>query len=455
MSIPITDEANVVHSYATKEFFIDMLTRDIGVIDAVLELVDNSVDKIIDTFGLDVMDFLISDAPQETSISAFVDIHFTEDFFSIEDNSGGISRSQIQNEVFVFGNPQERLHQSGLSAYGIGMKRAFFKLGRHIAFRSRTASEGESALVWDVDEWKQSKNESWDLQLSEPDAVGISFTHEEAGTLIRIEKLNNSITNLFGQVPFQNELVRRLQTAYALFVRSGITFRVNGNTIGQSLPDLITSDEIPIARNLVQYQDEKSYGDSTIDVLIIAGLTPRDDRKPRGWYIFCNGRMVVESDQTVLTGWGDRLPQFRPKFNHFVGFVYFRCTDVRALPWTTTKQGVEREAPVFQYALDEMSLQARGITSFLDDAYKEDTDTTVIDQAMEKTHSISLFQVGKSNQSFEYKSPKVAGPRKTTISFQRLEEEVQRVKEAAGNSRLSNKALGEMLFDYYVEMEVG
>ena len=67
-----------------------------------------------------------------------------------------------------------------------------------------------------------------------------------------------------------------------------------------------------------------------------------EDKTDGGWYIFCNGRMVVRADQSQLTGWGDsdgkRMPKYHPDFAFFRGYVFFDCQNAALLPWTTTKQ---------------------------------------------------------------------------------------------------------------------
>ena len=50
----VTDE-NVIHADPSKEFFIDMLTRDISLSECVLDLLDNSVHGLIRHKNLDVM----------------------------------------------------------------------------------------------------------------------------------------------------------------------------------------------------------------------------------------------------------------------------------------------------------------------------------------------------------------------------------------------------------------
>lgn len=43
-------EDNIVHAEPQKEFFIDMLTKDISVPECILDLIDNSIHNLISNF---------------------------------------------------------------------------------------------------------------------------------------------------------------------------------------------------------------------------------------------------------------------------------------------------------------------------------------------------------------------------------------------------------------------
>jgi len=58
------------------------------------------------------------------------------------------------NQIFLFGNPAEDGHQAGLGVYGIGMKRAFFKIGQMIAFQVTHPHE-ELRIDIDVAAWRK------------------------------------------------------------------------------------------------------------------------------------------------------------------------------------------------------------------------------------------------------------------------------------------------------------
>ena len=104
---------------ATRAFFVDMLVRDIGVDGAILDLIDNAVDAADAQAGTD------------GSLDGFyVDVKLEPDRFEIHDNCGGIEIETAQRYAFRFGRAPGFNPDSRIGEFGIGMKRAVFRLGR-------------------------------------------------------------------------------------------------------------------------------------------------------------------------------------------------------------------------------------------------------------------------------------------------------------------------------------
>ncbi|MEO8218993.1 MAG: hypothetical protein ABI718_18105 [Acidobacteriota bacterium] len=239
----------------------------------------------------------------------------------------------------------------------------------------------------------------------------------------------------------------RLASTYALFLTAGVEITVNGEAVGAELARF-ASDPVAPAR--------RSWQRDGVDVLMIVGLSPVDDQDPRGWYVYCNGRMVLDADKTIETGWGDVLPQFRSKYNHFVGHIFFKSEDVRLLPWRTTKQGVERELPIYQHALGEMRLYARPVLAFLNDLYPSDAqvDPSLQRSTLQEAPTATITALPAEDRAFAYTPP----PRQTrsdvSIQFRRLKTDVERIKRNLGDATMSAGAVGAYAFDYFLEQEV-
>jgi hypothetical protein len=141
--------ADVVNASPTKTFFLEMFTRDITLEDAILDLIDNAIDALSRTRNIDLSVYyskgngtppLPVEENRENLTPAKIDVSYSNDTFKIVDNCGGISYQDAQEEVFRFGRISAR-ENLGLSVYGVGLKRAIFKLGKKITVESKTKEE--------------------------------------------------------------------------------------------------------------------------------------------------------------------------------------------------------------------------------------------------------------------------------------------------------------------------
>src|SRR5258708_14580696 len=116
-----------------KRLFISLLTRDIPLIAAFLDLLDNSINAAVEPYA----DRLESAEGyqavfQDETLHPGVDIRLTvsPEKVQITDTASGISAETAADHVFKFGRGAGEAHESDrLSVYGIGLKRAIFKLG--------------------------------------------------------------------------------------------------------------------------------------------------------------------------------------------------------------------------------------------------------------------------------------------------------------------------------------
>ena len=98
------DRCKTVDASPVKSFFVEMLTRDIELVDAILDLLDNCVDGILRKKGFD---------SSETPYKDFkAEIEFDANSFSITDNCGGIPWD-LRNYAFRMGK-EERQRDSEL-----------------------------------------------------------------------------------------------------------------------------------------------------------------------------------------------------------------------------------------------------------------------------------------------------------------------------------------------------
>ena len=172
--------------------------------------------------------------------------------------------------------------------------------------------------------------------------------------------------------------------------------------------------------------------------------------------MICNGRMVVEADQTNLTGWGEAedtkvlAPKYHNQFARFRGYVFFDCEDAGLLPWNTTKTGVDADSPLFMGTRLKMVSTMRPVIDFLNelDAEREGADPDLpLNTAVNKTSPVPLNSIFRKDAFARPAKGLVLAPPVTTISYKREKDKIDAMKKALGAG--SAKEVGEKSFDLY------
>jgi hypothetical protein len=359
-----------VNASPTKTFFVDMLTRDIELKDAILDLLDNCVD------GIQRITKNAEDL--ETPYQGYwAKITFSDQEFKIEDNCGGIPLNVAEQYAFRMGRPaanvDDDLKLYTIGTYGIGMKRAIFKMGRSGEVISQTLNNTFKVSI--NDDWLSS-DENWDLPLEDiPQALQVN------GTSITVYSLLPNIQEKFSspESTLYDDLVSEIQRHYTYIFHKGFKVEVNGLQVtpepwllkwdGQEFLDqetiapylykaLIDDVEVRLA---VGFYTENP--DSTELDEIVEGKERRSDNA--GWTIICNDRVVLYCDKSILTGWGEaNVPRYHPQFIAISGVVEFRSHDPRKLPITTTKRGIDASSSLYLYVKNFMREGLKHFTAY-------------------------------------------------------------------------------------------
>lgn len=106
-------EYTPVDASPVKSFFVHMLTRDIKLEEAILDLLDNCVDGILRSEG--------TNSKKEPYSGFWAEIEFKKDSFSISDNCGGIPWN-LHDYAFRMGRRTDRPPDTPgtVGIYGIG-----------------------------------------------------------------------------------------------------------------------------------------------------------------------------------------------------------------------------------------------------------------------------------------------------------------------------------------------
>ena len=243
-----------------KRLFISLLTRDISLVAAFLDLIDNSINAALAPFAdkLTTAEGYISALDDsEISASTSIDIEFSAESVRITDNATGIDSETAESYVFKFGRAAQdsRASLDRLSVYGIGLKRAIFKMGDQISIVS-DHERGGFELDLDVPAWAALKQNVWGFPITgRPNADA-----EATRTVIEITNLHEDVATRLDDGVFEGQLIERIAQTYAYFMGKFVTISVNGK---------------PVAPESVEVSENRTTETVTIDnatCAIVAGL---------------------------------------------------------------------------------------------------------------------------------------------------------------------------------------
>ncbi len=444
------------NAYPKKHFFIEMFTRDIPLLDCVLDLIDNCVDGLartgrlkMHTISEDIFSKKGGVTPTKSN-RPHIRVNFDSKRFQITDNCGGIDYEYALDDVFNFGHSTNRTKEY-LGVYGIGMKRALFKMGDKFQIDSKTTDNGFTCDL-DVPKWmtKDSKMDDWMIPLTPADPA---TAENLAGTKITVTSLKKNVSELLDSPLFEKDLSKAIGRVYAFIVEKHVRISVNNVEV--------KAFSVPISqpnRGKTSYEEFK-YED--VKVRILATLTSQNDEGPKkensGWYVACNGRLILTADTSDITGWGiEPMPIWVPKYTSFIGFVFFESPNALALPWTTTKRGVNRESIVYRKTISRMAVLARPILSFCNKKYGPDPDQSPVQREIAKQMKPTTIAdlVNKAGSAFQVDSPEKTPARNTVrIQYDANISDVDKVKKHLRNPRLGASKIGEHTFDYFLKQE--
>lgn len=347
-----TNQQDTAIAIPTKEFFVSMLTRDISLVDAILDLVDNCLDGALRAAGNNQVDYSRHS----------VIIEMNADKFFIKDDCGGIPRDIAINYAFKMGREPDDIRDSEsetIGMYGVGMKRAIFKMGRDAIVLSY--HNGDKFHVPISPEWLDSKEwERLPIINSESDE---SFN--SPGTIIEVKSLYPSVSRHFESDSFINDVKIAIGEHFTMFLQRGLKIEVNQVQVSPVRVEVLVSEAKDGPAPFI-YQKVIDGVTVSITVGLNTGKSLDDDDEDTlefernrsastaGWTVFCNDRAVIVGDKSRLTGWGDGIPMYHGQYSVITGIVEFRSVSADKLPITTTKRALDTSSEVWSEAKIKM-----------------------------------------------------------------------------------------------------
>lgn len=364
-----TNIIETVSAHPVKSFFVHMLTRDIELKDAILDLLDNCVD------GVQRSETKRNLEKPKPYRGYWARIVLSKDEFKIEDNCGGIPW-ELHNYAFRLGNLKRDIVQGRrtIGTYGIGMKRAIFKIGNDCIIETH-AMDASYRLNLPPD-WMDDES-NWNINAEEITPA------DERGTSIVIHGLHDTVRKEFVSSVFVEAFQEALSTHYAYIIGKGFKVYLNNDLVRPkqirllfAKPSDASSSTHPVAPFIYKAKHEG------VDVFLAVGFTRYipskeeaeesfEDYKERysaadaGWTVVCNDRTVLYCDKSPVTGWGvSGVPQYHMQFIAISGIVVFSADDASILPTTTTKRSIDAQSELYLHVRDKMIEGMKLFTSY-------------------------------------------------------------------------------------------
>jgi len=443
-----------INAMPTKELFIAMLTRDVALIPAIIDLADNCTDGARRVRGA------------ESWLGLSITIDATAGKFSIADNCGGMDVETARRDAFRFGREAGHVPEKGeVGRFGVGMKRGLFKLGRHFHIRSTTRRTQFDVTIA-VDEW--AREAEWQFAFDKDPIEKGSFSADDIGTSITVTQINPQVASQFRSEQFIQELRQQLTSKLETSLANGLTVTVNGESLRPHVRELVSDKALAPARKRLRLEGAKG---KAVKVELWCGLGKPDShssaRAESGWYVFCNGRMLLEADKTAATGWGveddESIPAYHPQFNDFRGYAYLDADDAADLPWNTTKTALDTDHPVYRSVRQHMVALARPVINYFNKR-KEENDALKaagedragrLQSLFDKANTMSLKKI-KARDVFSAPSPAKAPRRSPTHQRIQFDAESGKAEEVMRSLGVKSwMAVGRGVFDYYYSAECG
>ncbi len=452
-----TDDALRVEAGADKALFVSMLIKDIELLPAVIDLVDNSVDGARAT------------TPADLSAHHIV-ITAETGRFVIADDCGGIDLVVARHYAFRFGRPESYQGVPGsVGQFGVGMKRALFKLGRSFTVESRSAGTA-FVLPVDVDAWAADSGPDWQFRLAVADGDYDPGTRG-TGTVITVDRLHDSVAEDFGNPLVLGQLREQIRLRHQAVLEQGLEIKLNGERLAGFAPALLSGPGFaPVNRRFTV----RGRDGGEVFCRLVAGLAAGDDDNrdegqaedfrqagDAGWWLFCNERLLLFRERSALTGWGDSVAAYHPQYRRFRGYVYLTSLDTELLPWNTTKTGVDQDSRVWRQVQTEMKTalgQAVAVINRLKTERQrgEEPEDMPVSAALGRATAVPLEQLPFSSivvAPAPRPTPSSPRPRPTVQKIQ-YDVDRGRFKEVADLLGVASVAeVGRLTFDYFYERE--
>ena len=326
------------------------IISDYGLVTGLCELVDNALDLWILN-------------GKKRSLTVKINLDKARQLVAVEDNAGGVTAADLRL-LIAPGGSRNSPHSPIIGVFGVGSKRASVAIGEHVEIKTRHKSE--ETLQLDVTkDWLESPD--WNIASYRIPNIASNTTRVEISQLRR---------------PFDDgdieHLKRHLSETYSWFIDAGCTISVNGTPLSALKFDAFAfPPKFPPQRTSFNVRMEE-YGDITVTVRAGLILDRDEEGDNYGVYVYCNHRLVVKELRTRDVGYFISREAGVPHPDaSFARVIVELSGAARAMPWNSSKTGINADHPVFQQIRPTI-IQLNSFFSSLSRRLKDDWDANIL-----------------------------------------------------------------------------
>lgn len=323
-----------------ESFLSEILLKDTTTLEALFELIDNSIDAAREVILERDEQFLDKYGLPERYDGLWIRLETHENRVSIIDNCSGIGEGRFRDEILVIGRRSD--HKFGIGQFGIGLKRALYRLGTRYALHSDTGITAQSMLADDY-------------RLLRPELPIHGRLRQSKGsveTSIRIRGLRGDVRYQVAPGSWIDTLPDEISRRYGIYLKKGLSISLNGIPLNKFGPELRKAGKVQLltkslraADGVMVYVESGMHAD-----YVLKNEKGWHQRKNNpltsqyGWYFVCNDRIVEIATHKRELGWTKGWHQ---EYYGFVGWVRFVAADTALLPWDTKKSSINPHSSVF------------------------------------------------------------------------------------------------------------
>lgn len=312
-------EIETLDATPSKRLFLSIIA-DYDLNKSICELVDNGLDVWVRN-------------GKAGNISIKIELDKTQQTIVIEDNAGGLPKSELK---FIVGPGQTGTTTTDetIGIFGVGTKRAVVALAQDIKIKTRYRKDKTYQVDFD-DAWIE--NDDWDLPVYLVDDI------KEGATVVELQRLRLQVTD-----ELISQLKEHLSATYARFLSDKkVLIELNRKKLS---PIFFENWAYPPKYSPQRFIGELQTEDGgKIRVQAIAGLSRESSPASGeyGVYFYCNDRLVARALKTFDVGFTRGLAGLpHPKVS-LTRVLVFLNGDARSMPWNSSKSDVSTKHEVF------------------------------------------------------------------------------------------------------------